>query len=45
MQELTKNELKKINGGGFGTALLIGTGIVFLIGFLDGLTRPYACRA
>ena len=45
MNEITKNELKKVNGGGFGTCLLIGAGVVFLIGILDGLTRPYACRA
>ena len=44
MQELTKKELKNINGGGVGTLLLIGSGVVFIIGVIDGIVRPLACR-
>ena len=46
MQELTKQELKQIEGGGLsiGTIALIGAGIVFLIGIFDGYFRPLACR-
>lgn len=42
--ELKETELKKINGGGMGLALLIGAGIIFLIGVIDGYVRPYKCR-
>jgi len=45
MKELTKNELKNINGGGIGVGLLIGAGVVFIIGVIDGFVRPLACRA
>lgn len=44
MVELTKKELKNINGGGIGTFIAIGAGIVFMIGLIDGLVRPLACR-
>lgn len=46
MNILTKEELKKINGGGisFGAILGIGAGITFLIGLIDGYVRPLACR-
>ena len=44
MQELDSKELKAINGGGIGTWLLIGGGIVFLIGVIDGYVRPLACN-
>ena len=44
MVELRKEELKNIKGGGFGTGLLIGAGIVFLIGIIDGYIRPLKCN-
>lgn len=44
MKELDNRELKQINGGGVGTWLLIGGGIVFLIGVIDGYVRPLACN-
>lgn len=44
MKELNDNELKAINGGGIGAWLLIGGGIVFLIGVIDGYVRPLACN-
>ena len=46
MNELSKNELMKINGGGFSWMALFGVlaGSIFLVGVLDGYLRPYACR-
>lgn len=42
--ELKANELQKVTGGGLGALALIGIGIVFLIGLIDGYVRPYKCR-
>lgn len=47
MKILTNDELEIVNGGGgFGVGLFIGIGaaIALLAGFLDGFTRPFACR-
>lgn len=44
MEELKNEELKTINGGGWGIGLLIGAGIVFLIGVIDGYIRPLSCN-
>ena len=46
MKVLNSAELTEVNGGGISTAgwFAIGGGIVFLIGFLDGIIRPYKCR-
>ncbi len=44
MERLGKNELKKISGGGLGTGLLIGAGVIFLIGVIDGYIRPLKCN-
>lgn len=44
MQELTKQELKNVNGGGVGSFLLIGAAVVFIIGIIDGMVRPLKCR-
>ena len=46
MKELTKNELLDIEGGSvsLGVCLVIGAGIVFLLGVIDGLVRPLECR-
>lgn len=46
MSEIKKQELLKINGGGFsaGFGLFIGAGIVFLIGLIDGFVRPLKCN-
>ncbi len=44
MNELSKKELKKINGGGIGLGFLIGGGLVFLIGVVDGFVRPLKCN-
>jgi len=44
MIKLTKNELMNINGGGIKLGLLIGAGIVFVIGLIDGFVRPLKCN-
>ena len=44
MNEISKNELKKINGGGIGLGLLFGGLATFLIGVIDGFVRPLKCR-
>lgn len=44
MVKLDNNELMKVSGGGFGLGLLIGAGIVFLIGVIDGYVRPLKCN-
>lgn len=45
MKYLTENELKDINGGmNFGVMSLIAGAITFIIGVLDGITRPLKCR-
>lgn len=43
---LEERELKQISGGGFslGLGALIGAGITFLIGIIDGYIRPLACH-
>ena len=44
MNELNKKELMKINGGGIGIGLLIGIGVVFIVGAIDGFVRPLKCN-
>lgn len=44
MTKLNENELQSINAGGLGLGLLIGAGVVFLIGVVDGYVRPLACN-
>ena len=44
MDKISNNELKQINGGGFGLGLLIGGLATFLIGVIDGYVRPLKCR-
>ena len=46
MQNLSKEELMKVDGGGIslGAGLLIGAGIVFLVGLIDGYIRPLKCN-
>lgn len=46
MRELTKEELKNINGGISitGKLLLVGGIISFIIGVIDGFTRPLKCN-
>lgn len=43
---LDKKELLQINGGGLsvGVWTLIGAGVVFLIGVIDGFVRPLKCN-
>ena len=44
MNKISNNELKQVNGGGFGLRLLIGGFATFLIGVIDGFVRPLKCR-
>ena len=44
MEKISNNELKQINGGGFGLGLLIGGLATFVIGIIDGYIRPLKCR-
>ena len=44
MVELNREELSKVNGGGWGLIIAIIGGISFIIGIFDGYTRPYKCR-
>ena len=46
MKKIEKNDLENIYGGGFSfsIAAIIGAGITFLIGVVDGYVRPLACR-
>lgn len=43
---LEKKELLEINGGGLSIGVwgLIGAGVVFLIGVIDGFVRPLKCN-
>ena len=44
MQELSKRELNDICGGGTFKYFAFGGIIAFIIGFLDGFTRPLKCN-
>jgi len=46
MRELSKQELKDINGGISitGKLLLVGGIVSFIIGIIDGFTRPLKCN-
>jgi hypothetical protein len=46
MKSLNECELKEIKAGGIslGLGLLIGAGVVFLIGVIDGYVRPLSCH-
>ncbi len=46
MNDLTQEKLKKIDGGGISVwgVLTIVTGIVFLVGVIDGFVRPLSCN-
>ena len=46
MKKLSKEELVKVNGGGrsLGVGLLIGAGVIFIIGVIDGFMRPLKCN-
>jgi len=46
MIELNKEEIQKISGGGISIwgGIGIATGIIFLIGVIDGFVRPLKCN-
>ena len=43
---LSKNELKNINGGGISAWGILGIGalVVFIAGAIDGFARPFSCH-
>lgn len=47
IKKLDNNELLEISGGSLsaGAWIAIGGGVVFLIGVIDGIVRPLACRS
>ncbi len=46
MEVLKEENLMQINGGAISSGLLIGIvgGLIFIIGVVDGILRPYKCR-
>ena len=46
MKRLSINELKSIKAGGSAGWIVAGiaAGITFIIGIIDGYTRPFKCR-
>lgn len=44
MQELSKQELRQIKGGGIGLGIAIVAGVIFIIGVIDGYVRPLRCH-
>lgn len=44
MDKLNEKELMNIKAGGWGVGLLIATGVVFIIGVIDGYVRPLKCN-
>ena len=46
MKKLTEDELLKIYGGiNVGAALITAGIVVFVIGIIDGFTRPLSCHS
>ena len=46
MKELDEKIIKETYGGGLSAGLcaLIASGVSFVIGIIDGITRPFKCR-
>lgn len=46
MEKLSDIELKKVDGGGISLGIAFGIGalVTFILGFIDGYTRPLPCR-
>ena len=46
MKEISLSETKTMYGGGLsaGACALIAAGVSFLVGIIDGITRPFKCR-
>lgn len=45
MKSLSNKELCEIRGGfNLGLGLLVGAGVTFLIGVIDGFVRPLKCN-
>ena len=41
---LSKEELNSISGGGISGYFILGGILTFIIGFIDGFTRPLKCN-
>lgn len=44
MDRMKNEELMNVQGGGIGVWFLIATGIVFIVGVIDGYVNPIACK-
>ena len=47
MKELTKKQMSNVYGSGLsaaGIGAIIGSVIAFIVGAIDGYTRPFKCR-
>ena len=46
MREIEENELEKVRGGGSSSWVGLGIGalVIFIIGVIDGYTRPLSCN-
>ena len=44
MEVLNNDEMLEVKGGGLGLCIAIGVAITFIIGVIDGITNPTACR-
>lgn len=46
MKELSIGESKRMYAGGLsaGACALIAAGVSFIVGIIDGITRPFKCR-
>ena len=42
--ELSKNELNNISGGEIAGYFILGGIFTFIVGFMDGFTRPLKCN-
>lgn len=44
MKELTENQLNNINGGAIPKFIIFGGILTFIIGIIDGFSRPLKCN-
>lgn len=46
MREIEENELEKVKGGSSSSWIGLGIGalVIFIIGVIDGYTRPLSCN-
>ena len=44
MEVLNNDEMLEVKGGGLGFWIAVGAAVTFIIGVIDGITNPTACR-